>query len=84
MIFFSIAVFLIGSWLLLDWLESLEAERLRDACPPISDDEFLARCAPGIPRSIALGVRRLVSESLDVPSDSVYPEHRIVEDLGAE
>ena len=84
MTFFLIAAFLIGSWSLLSWLESLESGRFSVEYPPISDDEFMARCEPGISRDTALRVRRVISDSLDVPYESVYPEHRLVEDLGAE
>ncbi|QDU76494.1 acyl carrier protein [Bremerella volcania] len=54
-----------------------------DKWPPISDDEFIARCSPGVDRQRALKVRRIVSEQLGVDYDRVYPEQRFVEDLGA-
>ena len=84
MTFFLIVAFLIGIWWLLSWLDSLEPSGITSEYPPISDDEFMARCDPRTSRDVALGVRRVISESLGVPYESIYPEHRIVEDLGAE
>ena len=84
MTFFLIAVILFGIWWLLSGLESLESSRINSEYPPISDDEFMAKCDPGTSRDVALGVRRVILESLGVPYESIYPEHRLVEDLGAE
>lgn len=52
--------------------------------PPISNEEFLARCTPGTNPYIALKVRRVLSESLGVEYERIYPESRLVEDLGAD
>lgn len=52
------------------------------AWPPISEDEFIARCSPGTNRERALAVRRIVSEQLGIPYDQVYPEQNFVSDLG--
>lgn len=52
--------------------------------PPITDEEFLARCTPGTNPDIALKVRRIVSEQLDVPYEQIHPSARFVEDLGAD
>ena len=84
MTFFLIAAILFVIWWLFSWLESLEPSEISSEYPPISDDEFLARCDPGTSRDTALKVRRVISESLGVPYESIHPEHRIVEDLGAE
>jgi hypothetical protein len=55
-----------------------------DRCfPPISDEEFLARCTPGTNPDIALRVRRVVSEHLDVPYERIHPSARFIQDLGA-
>lgn len=54
-----------------------------DKWPPISEDEFIRRCSPGVDRERALKVRRIVAEQLGVDYDRVYPEQRFVEDLGA-
>ena len=84
MTFFLIAAILFVIWWLFSWLESLEPSEIGSEYPPISDDEFLARCDPGTSKDTALKVRRVISESLGVPYESIHPEHRIVEDLGAE
>ncbi|MCG8584052.1 MAG: hypothetical protein MI757_04995 [Pirellulales bacterium] len=52
--------------------------------PPISDAEFLERCPPGTNPTIAIKVRRIVSETLGSDYDRVYPSSRFVEDLGAD
>ena len=49
--------------------------------PPISDDEFMARCPPGTSRDVALRVRRIVAEQLGVSYERVYPEQNFVNDL---
>jgi hypothetical protein len=51
--------------------------------PPISDAEFLARCRPGTRPDVALGVRRVLSDSLGVDYERIYPSSRLIEDLGA-
>ncbi|HYH63187.1 MAG TPA: hypothetical protein VD866_00670 [Urbifossiella sp.] len=55
-----------------------------DRFPPISDDEFVARCTPGTSRHVALTVRRIVAEHLAVEYDRVHPSMRWIEDLGAD
>ncbi len=54
-----------------------------DKWPPISDDEFIQRCSPGVNRERALKVRRIVARQLGIDYERVYPEQRFVEDLGA-
>lgn len=51
---------------------------------PISDDEFLARCKPGTDPEVALKVRAIISEQLGIPANEIHPEHRFIEDLGAD
>jgi hypothetical protein len=48
---------------------------------PISDAEFVARCARGTSPTVALKVRRLISDSLGVDHERIYPSTRLVEDL---
>jgi hypothetical protein len=48
---------------------------------PISEEEFIRRCSPGVNRERALKVRRIISEQLGVEYDRIYPEQRFVEDL---
>ena len=50
--------------------------------PPIDDDEFIRRCRPGVNREVALRVRRIISDSLGIDYERIYPEHRFVDDLG--
>ena len=52
-----------------------------DRWPPISDDEFMARCKPGTSREVALKVRRIVAEQLDIPYERVHPDQHFVDDL---
>jgi hypothetical protein len=52
--------------------------------PPLSDNEFVARCTPGIDRVVALKVRRILADCLCVEYERIYPSSRLVEDLGAE
>ena len=52
--------------------------------PPISDEEFMARCAPGTRPEIALKVRRIVAEQMGVEYERIYPESSFVNDLGAD
>jgi hypothetical protein len=56
----------------------------KDKWPPISDDEFMRRCSPGVNRDRALKVRRIISEQLGVEYDRIYPEQRFVDDLGCD
>ncbi len=56
----------------------------KDKWPPISEDEFIRRCSPGVDRERALKVRRIIAEQLGVDYERVYPEQRFVEDLGCD
>jgi hypothetical protein len=62
-------------------LAARHAKAFNEKYPPISDEEFLARCTPGTNPCIALRVRRVLSESLGVEYERIYPESRLVEDL---
>lgn len=52
--------------------------------PPISDEEFLARCSPGTDPAIALRVRRIVADNLGIEYERIHPSARFVEDLCAD
>jgi hypothetical protein len=52
--------------------------------PPISDEEFLALCSPGVNREVALKVRRIVAEHFAIPYERVYPSMSFIEDIGAD
>lgn len=77
-IFFAV---LVGVVLLRSTLRTIPS---KDRWPPISDDEFIRCCSPGVNRERALKVRRIISEQLGVDYERVYPEQRFVEDLGCE
>ncbi len=62
-------------------VSSTMSSSFNERWPPISDDEFLARCSPGTTRETALRVRRIISEQLGVPYDQIYPEQDFVNDL---
>lgn len=57
-------------------------EKFNERFPPIDDEEFIRRCRPGVNRNIALRVRRVISESLGIEYNRVYPDQKFVEDLG--
>jgi len=85
--FWVIAAVLVGVWLLSQFLDQLKGKpRLFEllSSEAISDEEFLRRCTPGTSKEVALKVRRIVSEQLGVPYENIHPEHRFVEDLGAD
>ena len=52
--------------------------------PPISDDEFMARCPAGTNRFVALKVRRIIADQLGIEYERIYPESSFVNDLGAD
>ena len=60
------------------------SDKFNQRWPPITEDEFVARCAPGTSRDTALRVRRIISEQLGVPYDQIYPEQDFVGDLNAD
>ncbi len=64
--------------------ESLDQESFESRFPPISDEEFLARCGPGTDPEIALGVRRIVSEKLCIEYERIHPDASFIDDLGAD
>lgn len=76
-----VAVLAIGLALALCW--PARSKAWLEKWPPISEDEFIRRCSPGVDRERALKVRRIIAEQLGVDYDRVYPEQRFVEDLGA-
>jgi len=49
--------------------------------PAISEEEFLAKCEPGVNRQRALKVRRIISEQLGIPYEHIHPDQRFIEDL---
>jgi hypothetical protein len=79
----------IVSVLLITLLVSLKSQRRKrldfeERFPPISDEEFVSRCAPGTNREIALKVRRIVADQLGVEYERIYPSSSFVNDLWAD
>lgn len=58
--------------------------RFEQKFPPLSDDEFVARCSPGTKPQIALKVRRTLADCLCVEYERIYPSSTLQDDLGAE
>ena len=56
----------------------------KERFPPISDEEFLAGCAPGTDPDVALKVRRIVAKHFGVEYECVYPSATFIGDLGAD
>jgi hypothetical protein len=84
-----IQIVAIASVLLLTLLVCLKSKKRKRLdfearFPPISDDEFVARCAPGTNREIALKVRRIVAKQFGVEYERIYPSSSFVSDLGAD
>ena len=66
------------------WRRPVETSDFDRHFPPITDEEYIARCTPGTNPDIALRVRKVIAEQLAVPYERIYPEARLVEDLGAD
>ncbi|MCO8120528.1 hypothetical protein NHH03_02170 [Stieleria sp. TO1_6] len=49
--------------------------------PSLSDEEFVAKCSPGVSPDTALRVRRIISEQLGIPYDRIHPDQDFVRDL---
>jgi hypothetical protein len=79
-----VVVLLLISYLLERTAAAFDWSGFNQRFPPISDDEFIARCRPGVNRDTALRVRSIVAEQLGVPYERIYPSSRFVEDLGAD
>jgi hypothetical protein len=56
----------------------------RENFPPITEAEFLARCTPGANPAVALRVRRIIADNLDIEYERIYPSSSFIEDLGAD
>jgi hypothetical protein len=80
-IFFGLSLLILTACLL--WARRQQAA-FEERFPPISDEEFIARCARGTDALVALRVRRVLAESLCVEYERIYPSSRLVQDLGAD
>jgi hypothetical protein len=49
--------------------------------PPLSTEEFLQRCGPGVNPATALRVRQIVAGQLGLPESQIYPEQEFHRDL---
>ena len=49
--------------------------------PPISDEEFVARCTPGTSPEVALKVRRIVADFSGLPYERVHPPMNFIWDM---
>jgi hypothetical protein len=56
----------------------------REKFPPITEAEFLARCTSGTNRAVALRVRRIIADNLDIEYERIYPSSSFIEDLGTD
>ncbi|MEM9703336.1 MAG: hypothetical protein AAF907_12920 [Planctomycetota bacterium] len=68
----------VGLWL---QVAAEEKEEWEARWPPISDEEFLARCSPGVDPQIALTVRTIFSDISLIPREQIYPEQSLIRDL---
>lgn len=73
---------LFGVWLFTLVESRVDHDHFAERWPPIDDDEFLCRCPPKTDRNTALTVRRIMSESTGFPYENIYPDQKIVGDLG--
>jgi len=77
-----LVVILVAGWIL---VVSIKAQnRFEKEHPPISEEEFVARCSAGTNPQVALKVRRIVSDNLGVAHDRIDPSMDFSEDLGAD
>ena len=49
--------------------------------PPISDEEFVQLCAPGVKREIALRVRAIICDCTGIDYDRIHPDTRLMQDV---
>jgi hypothetical protein len=81
----GLVVSLLVCIILVAWNTLMTAKAIREfreRFPPISDAEFVARCAPGTNPRVALKVRRVVADNLGVEYARIYPSSRFAEALG--
>ncbi len=56
----------------------------KKSLPPISDEQFLARCGPGTRPEVALKVRRIVAKHFAVEYERIHPSMSFIDDIGAD
>jgi hypothetical protein len=79
-----VAIFVLGVAVMGARLMCRNTAKFQERFPPISDEEFLARCPPGTDPVIALKVRSTLCDALGVDYERIYPESRLIAGLGAE
>ncbi len=71
-----------------NWNHRVGGPKVFDPCysgfKPLTDEEFVARCKPGVKAEMALKVRSIIADQLCIPPEEIHPEHRLVEDLRAD
>ena len=87
-LFIIVAGFLVFC-LLVAWLAKLDAEHLHvqhrkvhekyGHLFPITDEEFVAACSPGVNPEIALRVRDTIVDTLGVPAEIIHPDMTLLE-----
>ena len=51
--------------------------------PPMTDPEFIQRCSPGTDPEVAIKIRHILSDSLGIPVERIYPDQNF-SDLGVD
>ena len=80
-IFAGISLVLLFVRILAEWDEITGMKPCRDMKRFISDEEFLAACSVKDPE-VALKVRAIISDQLDIPLNNIHPNDRFVQELG--
>lgn len=79
-----IAVVIAAVVILGTYFDRQQRAEFRKKFPPLTDDEFVKRCGPGTDPEMALIVRDIIAEQLNIPREEIYPEHRFIDDLHAD
>ena len=82
---YFIFVFLIlvpAIYMIVSCFEGREMREYLESHPPISDEEFLKLCSPDVDPTIALKVLAILSDVSGIDESQIYPEARIICDLG--
>ena len=77
-VFFTFA----GLCCVVGWFEAKEHRDYLETHPPISDEEYLALCDPSVDPEVALKVREILEDVSGVDAEVIYPEARLISDLG--
>ncbi len=83
-LFIVIVVAFIGFAVVAWRIDGVAQQDFEERFPPISDEEFIARCEPGCNPVVAIKVRRIVAKHLNVEYARIHPSSRFIEDLKAD